>query len=59
MINQKIGNNSRGREFIQNNRTEILEAKNTVLEIQMSLIGLINRMKITEENIQCTWKIGQ
>ena len=54
MINQKIGNNSRGREFIQNNRTEILEAKNTVLEIHMYLIGLINRMKITEENIQCT-----
>ena len=59
MINQKIGNTTRGREYIQNNQTEILEAKNTVLEIQMSLIGLINRMKITEENIQCTWKIGQ
>ena len=54
MKKQKIGNTSREREYIQNNQTEILEAKNTMLEIQMSLIGLINRMEITKENIQCT-----
>ena len=59
MKKQKIGNTRREREYIQNNQTEILEAENTMLEIQMSLIGLINRMEITKENIQCTWKIGQ
>ena len=44
-----------GREHeAEKNTIKSLEAKNTVLEIQMSLIGLINRMEITEENIQCS-----
>lgn len=30
---------------------EILEAKNIVLEIQMSLVGLNNRMEMTEKKI--------
>lgn len=40
---------SREIEYIKNNQIEILEAKNTILEVQMSLIGLNkgeNRLKI-------------
>ena len=51
VISEKIKNLKRRTETIKRKQMEVLELKNTMCEIKISLDGLYSRMQMTRENI--------
>lgn len=51
VISEKIENLKRRTETIKRKQMEVLELKNTMCEIKISLDGLYSRMQMTEKNI--------
>lgn len=51
VISEKIKNLKRRTETIKRKQMEVLELKNTMCEIKISLDGLYSRMHMTGENI--------
>ena len=51
VISEKMGNLKRRTETIKRKQMEVLELKNIMREIKISLDGLYSRMQMTEKNI--------
>ena len=51
VISEKIGNLKRRTETIKRKQMEVLELKNIMREIKISLDGPYSRMQMTEKNI--------
>ena len=51
VISEKIGNLKRRTETIKRKQMEVLELKNIMHEIKISLDGPYSRMQMTEKNI--------